>query len=197
MTAALCQASEFQAMERGSSGARHQHRPHGAVGRREEGAAGAEHHGDGQQQVHRGKALPAGHGQGQDADHLACQAEQHHGATVIAVGGLAGGQGQQEDGDEGGQADHAHQEGGFGHRMVDAGQGVHLPAHGDALDLSGEAARPARGPEEEVIPLPQQGARGGDFLDDFVGGDVAHVRRANCAVSSRTATMIDAAGRKP
>ena len=62
------------------------------------------------------------------------------------------------------KADHPHQERALPDGTGLAGQGVHLPAHGDALDLGGEGAAPAGGPVEQVVALLQEGAGGGDLV---------------------------------
>ena len=55
-----------------------------------------------------------------------------------------------------------------------AGQGVHLPAHGDALYLGAETAHPPRAPEQQVVTLLEQCPGGGDAVVVVGCGGIGH-----------------------
>ncbi len=127
---------------------------------------------------------PIGGGVGQaharqdaDADDLHEDAQDDDPLAVIAVGRVAGEQGQGEQRQELGQADHAERERRFLHRMVLAGHGIDLPGDGHRLGLGAQHVGHPRHPEQHERALLQE--RGQAFGRDRRGRRrVGHGRRA-------------------
>ena len=88
------------------------------------------------------------------------QADEHDHPPVLAVGGLAGEQGQGEHRQKLGQAQHAHGEGALGDRAGQPGHGIDVPGQGDGLDLGGQVAQQPRRPHPHIGPLTQKRAQG-------------------------------------
>jgi len=88
-----------------------QHRAERRSRRAHEGAARPESGGQGQQEGEGRKAEDGGGDQDENRERLSEIAKAKNGLAIIAVRRLSGGQGQEEDRDEGGQTNHAHEEG--------------------------------------------------------------------------------------
>ena len=87
-------------------------------------------------------------GEKQDTNNFDDGADEHDGAALVAVGSGAGKEREQKQRDELDEADHADQEGALIDGAREAGDGVNLPAEGDAFGLDCEGREDAGGPQE-------------------------------------------------